>query len=307
MKLSLLSLTLGVTLSNALLANVASAQTTPAESLAPAAPSEASATPPGAESSPAEGAPATVAPPSDDAAETESPAERQPTEETSSTESAAPPAASETSPEVRSAAPEGPPRSTTVDDGRELTLQDRFGKRALYEEHPSELTIAYSTAIGLDATRDFASNFSFAGFELDWHRQMTEHISLGLTFTWQVLYEKTHGTLVSEDLTITGTQLRHLNVFPILASARFFPLGHEGVIFPYLGAGIGIAPSQWRAEVGFLTLSSFSVHLALAPELGVQIPTGAGRLALGVRYNFAFASAGNPELNYFAFTLGLAR
>ncbi len=194
-----------------------------------------------------------------------------------------------------------------MDTSRELTLQDRFGRPSRYEEHPSELTIAYSTAIGLEATADFASNFSFAGLELDWHRQMTEHISLGLVFNWQVLYEKTHGTLVSDDLTITGTQLRHLNIFPLLASARFFPLGHQGVIFPYVGAGIGIAPSQWRAEVGFVTLSSFSVHLALAPEIGVQIPTGAGRLALGVRYNFAFASAGNPELNYFAFTLGLAR
>src|SRR5690606_10710164 len=123
-------------------------------------------------------------------------------------------------------------------DDRELTLQDRIGNVPPFEEHPSEITIAYSTAIALGATRDFASNFSFAGFELDWHRRMNEYFSLGFELGWQVLYEKTYGTLVDDQLTITGTQLRHLNVVPVLASTRFFPFGRSAALFPYVGAGV---------------------------------------------------------------------
>lgn len=207
--------------------------------------------------------------------------------------------------------PEGPHRARSMDsqsNTEELTLQDRSGDAARTRQRPTEVTLSYSTALALGATRDFVGDFSFVGFGLDWHRRFGERLSAGVSLGWQVLYDKTRDTTVIDSLAITGVQLRHLNAFPILLSARFLPQGPSRSVGPYVGLGVGAYPSERRADIGLVSLSSFSVHFGFAPEIGLQIPTRTlGRLCLGVKYNYAFKSAENPELSYFAFTVGVAR
>lgn len=198
------------------------------------------------------------------------------------------------------------PRST--DPNQELTIQDRSGEASQMRERPTQVTLSYSAALALGETRNFVGDFSFLGFGLDWHRRFGERFSAGVSLGWQVLADKTRGTTDINELTVTGVQVRHLNTFPVLLSARALSRGQRRAVSPYVGLGVGVYPSEWRADIGLLSLSSFTVHFGVAPEIGIQIPTRSiGRLCLGVKYDYAFESGGNPEISYFAFTVGLAR
>jgi hypothetical protein len=94
-----------------------------------------------------------------------------------------------------------------------------------------------------------------------------------------------------------GSEIRQnlrLRIVPITATARFLPLGHDGPIQPYIGAGVGIF--NWRySETGdFVDFSDNSIFhgnfAASGTDVGPVILGGArvplGALAIGgeVRY-----------------------
>jgi len=165
-------------------------------------------------------------------------------------------------------------------------------------------TLSYSTAIATGATHEFISDFSLVGINLDLQLPLRRRFALGTSLGWQVLYGKSDKLSVIDDITISGVQVRHLNTFPLLLTGRFYPRGQGYGMKPFIGAGTGIYPSEWRADIGLLSLSSVTVHFGFSPELGVLVPAGRGSFALTVKYHYAFESGGNPEISYFAFMVG---
>lgn len=165
-------------------------------------------------------------------------------------------------------------------------------------------TLSYSTAIATGATNEFISDFSLVGINLDLQLPLRRRFALGTSLGWQVLYGKSDQLSVIGDITLSGVQVRHLNTFPLLLSGRFYPNGQGYGIKPYVGFGTGIYPSEWRADISLLALSSVTVHFGFSPEIGILVPAGRGSFALTAKYHYAFESGGNPEISYFAFMVG---
>jgi outer membrane protein W len=165
--------------------------------------------------------------------------------------------------------------------------------------------VAYSTAMSVGSTNDFIDQFSFAGFSFDWRSRLKEKFWAGVSIGWQVLYNKAERTSEIGNVALTGTQVRHLNTFPLLLTGHYYHSSEDGKIQPYGGLGAGVYASEWRVDVGLLTASSVTWHFGLAPELGVVLPMGSNRFSLSSRFNYAFESGGNPEILFFTFAFGV--
>ena len=98
------------------------------------------------------------------------------------------------------------------------------------------------------------------------------------------------------------TQTLKLRVVPITATLRFLPIGHRGVVEPYIGGGLGVF--IWRySEVGqFLdsdqnifaaTFNSSGTKVGPVVVGGVRVPVGAYAVGFEVRYQRAEGDLGS--------------
>jgi hypothetical protein len=165
--------------------------------------------------------------------------------------------------------------------------------------------LSYDTAVGIGKTHDFAGQFSFLGFAADWRTRVTDNFWPGFTFGWQVLYDKKYETRTYKEVTFTGTLATSLNAFPLLASADYFFMTDRRGIRPYAGLGVGAYAAERRIDVSIWTIQDTTWHFGFAPEIGVALPTGEASAFVAVKYNYAFASGGWPEIMYMNFNIGV--
>lgn len=167
------------------------------------------------------------------------------------------------------------------------------------------LVVAYSTSVGLGDTHDFAPNFSFLGFSLDWRARVSDQFWPGVSLGWQVLYGKDFKTLQYRSTTFTGTIATNLNLIPMLITGSYYFLTDPKGVRPYGGFGVGAYAAEHRIDVGSWTVSDTSWHFGFAPELGVALPTGSRQLVVSTKFNYAGASGRWDPLMYWNFNLGL--
>ena len=186
---------------------------------------------------------------------------------------------------------------------------------AQYSSNRSIFGMTWDFGLPLDNTKDYIDRTSFLGFNLNGRTPISPEISVGGMFGWNVF------DLVSRDPieierpgfggTISGTQERYLNMFPMMASG--FYNFDTGDIVPYAGLNLGAYYVIQRFAIGTIALEQYTWHFGVAPEVGILVSLGGSTyLMASAQYHYAFDSGetiGGKDDNSYSWiglNLGLA-
>jgi hypothetical protein len=139
-------------------------------------------------------------------------------------------------------------------------------------------------------TQDFIKEFSWRGFGLEYKKFLNMRISLGFCTGWNIFDEKRADPLILENGTISGTQIRFINAFPLLVTSHLHFGKPRSGFRPYIGLGAGTYYIIQRLEIGVMMLEEDNWHFGLMPEVGVLIPTESLFVIISAKYNYAFAA-----------------
>ena len=186
------------------------------------------------------------------------------------------------------------------------------GSSAFAQQYISLLT--YNIGIPVGDTENYIGDVSWLGFTIEGRRfrDYDSNITWGLSFGWQVLWEKTTETVNLEEFstTVTGFQRRYINSLPLLVTGHYY-IGPEDGFRLYLGGGAGVYYIVQRFEIGVYALEQNNFHFGLAPEIGFMFPLGSANATLSARFNYAFASGESvqgegQDYSYVAILAGFA-
>lgn len=154
----------------------------------------------------------------------------------------------------------------------------------------------YGISVPMGETADYIKNTSFRGFSFEFGRFMTDDISIGFLFAWNVFYEDfPRATYEFENLRMTGKKYHYINVFPLMATGRYYFM--RGAIFrPYAGAGTGAYIINKATDMGLYRDQNKNWHFGIYPEAGFIVEMGREAFFnVGARYNHAFKSGGDSH------------
>jgi hypothetical protein len=146
-----------------------------------------------------------------------------------------------------------------------------------------------------DRLNEYIPNNSYKGFGIEGRRFFDKNISGGLSLGWNIFDQRIAEPITIDQEgfggTISGTQIRYVNAFPLLANLHYY-VGKRRDFRFFLGGGVGVYYILQRLDLGVWRLESNNWHFGLAPEAGILIPLGDGQshIILTGRYNYAFSS-----------------
>ena len=165
--------------------------------------------------------------------------------------------------------------------------------------------LTYNTALPLGETADYIGKYSFRGFGLEARWEVASEWYAGFNASWNTFYESVSGSFTEGTRTLTGTQYRYINAYPLYVTA-FKGFGELGSFSPYAGIGVGGTKIDRRSEMGLWYTSENKWHFGLAPEIGTLIYTwGNFDILFSVRYNYAFKTGSAPAYSYLGINLGI--
>lgn len=169
--------------------------------------------------------------------------------------------------------------------------------------------ITWNIAQPAEETKNYIDETSFRGFGIEFRTFLTNHLSFGGHTGWNIMDQRIEGSIELPNGTVTGTQVRHLNSFPVMLSA-FFHLGSpRSSIRPYLGVNAGTYFIIQRFELGVNALEKNNWHWGVAPEFGFIFPTDYISVVASLKYNHAFPGGTSitgdaVEVDYWGFNIG---
>jgi hypothetical protein len=186
-------------------------------------------------------------------------------------------------------------------------------------------SITYNVAVPEDKLADYIDQVSWRGFGLEGRWFQSNNFSFGLSFGWNVFDERTStpiqitgGNIDGETFdnvkgTLSGTQLRYVNSFPIMATGHFYIGKKRETLRIYFGTGVGTYYIMQRLEVGLVAFEANNWHFGVAPEAGLLVRFSRDvTMIVNAKYNYAF-SAGESisgstenEITYWGFNIGFA-
>jgi len=114
-------------------------------------------------------------------------------------------------------------------------------------------SITYNMSFGTDNLSNYIDKPSFKGFGIEGRWFTTRNISLGLSFAWTVFDQRVSDPIqvVNEGVsgTISGTQIRVVNSFPMLATAHYYIGKKRDQFRLYFGTGVGMYYILQRLEI----------------------------------------------------------
>lgn len=165
--------------------------------------------------------------------------------------------------------------------------------------------LSYNTALPLGETGDYIGKYSFRGFGIEGRWEVAQEWYAGASFSWNTFYESLSGSFAESTRTLTGTQYRYINAYPLYVTA-FKGFGEFGSFSPYAGIGVGTMKVDRRTEMGLWYVSENKWHFGIAPEIGTTIYTmGNFEVLFSVRYNYAFKTGSAPAYSYLGINLGI--
>jgi hypothetical protein len=182
---------------------------------------------------------------------------------------------------------------------------------AAQAQYNNMTSLSYNFMLPTGSTKDFLSEVGWRGLTFEARRFVGRQFSVGLNFGWHVFSEKTTDPIEITNGTISGTQIREMNTFPLMATAHYYFSKDREEIRPYLGTGVGMTYIDERWNLGVYSLNSYNWHFTLAPEIGAIIPLGDVDGIIGVTYMYGFDSgstawgAEDNAQQYIVFKLGL--
>ena len=157
-----------------------------------------------------------------------------------------------------------------------------------YVSAQSFTSIQYTVGIPFGGLKEHTDNVSGRGFTFEFHKEVAPSLSVGVNLAYSVFYEKKpYGSYNSGNATLTGTQYRYNNLFPMLVNAHY-TFG-EILIVPYVGLGIGTVYDLRNTDMGMYTIEEYNWHFLISPELGCLIDISSGTsIKLNAKYDNAF-------------------
>ncbi len=172
-------------------------------------------------------------------------------------------------------------------------------------------TFSWPISMGIGSTNEYIAKTSFRGISITGESFLTDNISVGGEWSWEV-FDEIKRDLPPRELdvdgakgNISGVEYRFLNTIPIFVNSHYY-LGENGALRPYIGMGIGTVYVDQRTDIGFVTIPSKTWRLGVQPEVGVFIPfglTGTG-VSLKAKYRYATKASDVEALNMFSFGIG---
>jgi hypothetical protein len=164
---------------------------------------------------------------------------------------------------------------------------------------------SYSISIPLDGIEDYISKSSFRGANFEGLKEINARAAVGWILGWNVFAEKRVNEVYTDDnLTLTGTQYRYRNLFPILARG-LYEFGQTDASRPFIGAGMGVTADISRTNIGLYSFEKTGWHFTVAPELGIKIPLGYGSITTSLRYTYGVKTKELESISYFSLNLGM--
>ncbi len=170
----------------------------------------------------------------------------------------------------------------------------------------SMFTVNWDVSFPTGTTSDYINNTSFRGVSFEGMKFINDNIAIGGMIGWEVFKEKKNDeTWEGNGVTVTGTQVRYLNMLPLLVVGRYFLKGLDEVA-PYIGLGLGTHRSLQRTEIGHVAFENNNWHLGFAPEVGIFIPMNFNMgLNLAAKYQYAVESS-KSQYSYFNLAIGFS-
>lgn len=166
----------------------------------------------------------------------------------------------------------------------------------------------YTMSFGSGETADFISSASFRGFTFEGRGFVSDQFSLGGLFTWSTFYEKLAGETYTQGFTtITGTQYRYINAYPILFQAHWYSNDDEFEPRAYLGGGLGPYKMDQRLNAGVWSIQENHWHFGFSPEVGLLFPVSMSTmLNVSFRYHYVFKAKDTIDQSWFGLSVGFA-
>jgi hypothetical protein len=169
-------------------------------------------------------------------------------------------------------------------------------------------SLDYTMGFGVGKTADYISSPSFRGFTFEGRGFVSDNVSLGGLFTWSTFYEKLGGATYTQDnATLTGTQYRYINAFPILFQAHYYLSTDDQEPRVYLGGGLGTYKMIQRLNAGVWSVENNAWHFGFSPEVGMVYPISfTTYLNVSFRYHYVVKTKEVGDYSWFGLSLGLA-
>jgi hypothetical protein len=162
----------------------------------------------------------------------------------------------------------------------------------------------YSIGIPLGGIDNYISAGSFRGANFEGLKEINSKVAVGWILGWNVFSEKRVNEVYTDDnLTLTGTQYRYMNLFPMLARA-LYEFGTAEGTRPFIGSGLGVTADIAKTNIGLYSFQKTGWHFTVAPEIGIKIPLGYTSLTGSLRYTYGVKTRELGNLSYFSINLG---
>ncbi len=168
----------------------------------------------------------------------------------------------------------------------------------------STFGIAWGISIPTGATKDFTSDVSFRGMSVEWRNFYMRDSAYGINVGWNVFNESDDSTVFFDNGAITGKRWSYINAIPIYGAwYKYFSDDKRSSRF-YAGINAGTAWIEQRTEMSLYQLTQDNWHLAIAPEVGMNMPWDSFLGYVAVRYHYAFEAGDVKAQQWIEFKIG---
>lgn len=164
--------------------------------------------------------------------------------------------------------------------------------------------IAWSLGLPVGNTHEYAPGLSGRGVSMEWRYFRDRTTAFGASAGWNVFNDKDSGTFTSGNLAVTANRWRYVNAVPVYLNAyKYFSEDRRGPRW-FAGLNAGTMWVEQRTEIGLYAFQQQNWHLAVAPEVGIQLPWDSFLGYVALRYNVGFRAGDMDTQSWFDLRLG---
>jgi hypothetical protein len=172
----------------------------------------------------------------------------------------------------------------------------------------SKRSYSWDWSIGhsVGALNDFIDVNSSRGFSFTYQSPLNDNQSIGIELGWNVFYQKLdYATYTDGTSSISGTQYRYLNSYPVLLSWQYHFSPEDDYDF-FVGLGTGLVRLKQEVDMGLFAIQDDAWQFVIRPEAGlIWNYSDYSALKFGVRYYGAFSDNDLPSRSYITTNIGL--
>lgn len=167
--------------------------------------------------------------------------------------------------------------------------------------------LTYNMGLTTGSMHDYIEKYSWRGFGMEGRAFVSDNISLGGSFSWNVFYqEEIDKSYVEGNATLHGNFYKYINAFPINFTAHYYFNAYDAPARFHAGLGIGASKINQETDFGVWATTHDYWHFNITPDVGVLVPMNYRvNLFLSAKYNYAFKTK-DQDFGYLSLNVGFA-